>query len=62
MIDRDKVRGLKYLIMAGVILAFIVFVSSSETFAQLSIFSGSGGYGYPGSFYGYGLTLRIKQS
>ncbi|MGA1864984.1 MAG: hypothetical protein ACMUHX_07975 [bacterium] len=52
MIERDRVSGLNYLIIAGAILAFIVFVSCSETFAQWSTFSGSGGYGYPGSFYG----------
>ena len=52
MLDRDKVRGLTYLIIAGTILAFLVLMSSSETFGQLSTFSGSGGFGYPGSFYG----------
>jgi hypothetical protein len=52
MINRDKVKGLKYLIIALTILVFMGLVSSSETFAQFSTFSGSGGYGYPGSFYG----------
>jgi len=50
MIDRDKVSGLKYIIMVGAILAFMGLLSSSETFAQWSPFSS--GYGYPGSFYG----------
>lgn len=62
MIKKNKVSGLKYLIIAGAIFAFMVLLSFPEAFAQLTTFSGSGGYGYPGIFYGgdpgYGYPYR----